>query len=198
MKILAFVDTHASLTALKKLEEKAKKHKPDVVICAGDISIFEDHIEILMKKVSKLGKKILILHGNHETEAVLKKICSMHDNMTFIHKKMVKIGDTYFLGFAGEGFSRRDLELEKFEKRMKDKIKGKKIVFITHAPPYNTKLDIIVNEHCGNKTITNFVKAHKNIILHICGHFHETSGDEDKIGKTRTINPGPWGRIIEI
>ena len=65
MKILAFVDTHASLTALKKLQEKAKKHKPDVVVCAGDISIFEDHIEILMKKVSKLGKKVLVNTAHH-------------------------------------------------------------------------------------------------------------------------------------
>lgn len=198
MKILAFVDVHASMTALKKLEEKAKKHKPDVIICAGDISIFENDIEILMNKISKLGKKILIIPGNHETPAVLKKLCSFYENMIYFNKKIIKINDTCFIGFAGEGFSRTDSELEKFGRKIKDEIKGKKAVLVTHAPPYKTKLDIIGREHCGNKTITGLIKSNQNIVLHICGHFHETSGDEDKIGSTRTINPGPWGRIIEI
>lgn len=198
MKILAFVDVHASMTALKKLEEKAKKQKPDVIICAGDISIFENHLDVLMNKISRLGKKVLMIPGNHETPVVLKKMCSFYENMTYLNKKIVKINDIYFIGFSGEGFSRTDLELEQFAKKIKSEIKGKKLVFVTHAPPYKTKLDVIGKEHCGNKTVTNFIKSNPNILLHICGHFHETSGDEDKIGRTRTINPGPWGKIIEI
>ncbi|MEM4263736.1 MAG: metallophosphoesterase [Candidatus Woesearchaeota archaeon] len=198
MKILAFVDVHASMTALKKLEEKVKKHKPDVIVCAGDISIFENDIEVLMNKVSKLGKKILIIPGNHETPAVLKKLCSFYENIIYINKKIIRINDIYFIGFAGEGFSRTDSELEEFGKKIKHEIKDKKIVFVTHAPPYKTKLDMIGKEHCGNKTVTNFIKSNPNIVLHVCGHFHETSGNEDRIGSTRTINPGPWGRIIEI
>ncbi|MBW3023162.1 metallophosphoesterase, partial [Candidatus Woesearchaeota archaeon] len=39
MKILAFADPHASLPALKEVEKKAKD--ADVILCAGDISIFE-------------------------------------------------------------------------------------------------------------------------------------------------------------
>ncbi len=198
MKILAFVDVHASMTALKKLHEKAEKNKPDVLVCAGDISIFENDIEILMQKISKLGKKILIIPGNHETPAVMKKLCSFYDNITYLNKKLAKVGDFYFLGFSSEGFSRTDEELEEYGKKIKKELRGKKLVFVTHAPPYKTKLDIIGKEHCGNKTITAFIKSNPNIVLHICGHFHETSGDEDMIGSTKTINPGPWGKIIEI
>jgi len=210
MKILAFVDLHSkhgspeyvdyhkSLKYIKKLKEKAKKHKPDVIICAGDISLFENHIDELLKRISKIGKKILVIPGNHETGSVLRKICSHHESLIYIEKKAIKIGDCMFVGFSGEGFLRRDTEMEKFIKKIKPKIKGKKTVLVTHAPPYKTKLDKIGREHCGNRTITNFIKANKNIVLEICGHIHENAGKEDKINKAKLINPGPKGKIIKI
>ena len=34
--------------------------------------------------------------------------------------------------------------------------------------------------------------------LVISGHLHETAGKEDKIGKTRLINPGPFGKILDV
>ena len=210
MKILAFVDLHSkprspeyvnfytSLKYVKALKEKVKKYKPDVVVCAGDVSLFENHIEEIMKRISKIHKKILIIPGNHETSAVMRKICSFYDSLIFINKKAVKTGDYVFVGFSGEGFLRRDQELERFIKKIKPKIKGKKIVLVTHAPPYKTKLDKIGKEHCGNRTISNFIKANKNIVLEICGHIHENAGKKDKINKTILVNPGPLGVMIEI
>ncbi|MBW3001645.1 metallophosphoesterase family protein [Candidatus Woesearchaeota archaeon] len=210
MKILAFADLHSkhgspeyvdfytSLKYIKKLKKLAKKEKPDVILFAGDASLFENHLEELMEKISKIGKNILVIQGNHETAAVMRKICAFHDNLKFIHKKTAKIGDYTFVGFSGEGFLRTDKEMEKFLKKIKPKIKGKKVVLITHAPPYNTKLDKIGKEHCGNNTITKFIKSNKNIILGICGHIHETAGKKDKINNATIINPGPLGVIIEI
>lgn len=210
MKILAFVDLHSkqgspeyvdfyhSMQYIKKLEEKAKKHKPDVIVCAGDISLFENHIEELMKRISRIGKKILIIPGNHETGLLIKKICSFYDNMHDINKKIQQVDDYAFIGFTGEGFLRRDKELENFIKKIQPKIKGKKIILVTHAPPYETKLDRIGRQHCGNKTVSNFIKANKNIVLEICGHIHENAGKEDKLNKAILINPGPKGKIIEI
>ena len=34
--------------------------------------------------------------------------------------------------------------------------------------------------------------------FHICGHIHETHGIEEVIGKTKVINVGKTGRIIEL
>ncbi|MBW3004898.1 metallophosphoesterase [Candidatus Woesearchaeota archaeon] len=210
MKILAFVDLHSkhgspeyvdfygSIKYIKKLKALAKKEKPDVILFAGDASLFENHLEELMAKISEIGKKIFVIHGNHETAAVMKKICSFHDNLIFIHKKTVKLDDYVFVGFSGEGFLRTDKEMEKFLKKIKPKIKGKKTVLMTHAPPYKTKLDKIGREHCGNNTITKFIQSNKNILLAICGHIHETAGKKDKVNNATIINPGPLGVIIEI
>lgn len=198
MKILAFVDLHGNLTNLKKLEAAAKRENPDVVICAGDFTLFENHIEQILNRISCLGKRILIIHGNHETEAVLRKLCSYYENIHYLHKRMFLIDDYLFVGFGGGGFEAVDSGLEKYSDSIKDRIKDKKVILVTHAPPYKTKLDLLGREHCGNKSITNFIRQNKNIVLLICGHFHETWKAEDRIGNAFVINPGPSGKVIRL
>lgn len=199
MKLLAFVDNHGSLSSLKKIEKQAKKQKPDLLICAGDISIFEQGLDFLISKLNKIGLPCLMIHGNHEAENDMKKACSLFKNMIFLHKKHY-IKDNYlFLGFGGGGFSLRDKEFEKTAKKFENIIKrnkGKKIILATHAPPYGTKLDKL-EDHYGNKSIKNFIKKVKPVLV-ISGHFHENEGKQDKIGNTRLINPGPNGKIILI
>ena len=49
----------------------------------------------------------------------------------------------------------------------------------------------------GSNAITKAIKQFKpDILLH--GHIHEASGFEEYIGKTKVINVGREGKIIEI
>lgn len=70
----------------------------------------------------------------------------------------------------------------------------KKTIYVIHAPPYNTKLDIVsLGIHVGSKSIREFIeKEQPPLTLH--GHIHESpqmSGSwNDKIGKTICINVG--------
>ena len=61
MKILAFVDMHGSLTALEKLVKKIKKNKPEVIVCAGDISIFEQNLDYFIERFDKFNIPFLII-----------------------------------------------------------------------------------------------------------------------------------------
>lgn len=200
MKILAFTDLHLSSIAFKKIKEKVKRQKPDLLICAGDISIFEQGLDFILNKLNKLKKKVLIIHGNHETDKVLKKLCKKYNNLIFIHKKYYRHNNRIFFGYGGSGFALIEPGFyktgEKFQKIIR-KNKDKKIIFITHAPPYKTKTDLIVGSPCGNKTFRNFIVRNK-IDLNICGHLHENFGKKDNIKKTKIINPGPYGKIIKI
>ena len=200
MKLLAFTDIHLSYTALKKIKSKVKKQNPDLLICAGDMSIFEQGLNSTLNKLNKLKKTTLLIHGNHETDRVLRKLCKKYRNLIFIHKRQYKQNNHIFLGYGGGGFSLTDPDFYKTGKKFSKIIKknqGKKIIFITHAPPYKTKLDLIVGSHCGNKTLRKFITKNK-INLHICGHLHENFNKRDKIKKTEIINPGPYGKIIRI
>ncbi|MBI2557845.1 metallophosphoesterase [Candidatus Woesearchaeota archaeon] len=200
MKILAFTDIHGSLSALKRIRQKVKFQNPDLLVCAGDISLFERGLVNILRKLNKFNKKTIIIHGNHEDDSLFAKYSKSFKNIIFVHKKHFLEQNVLFLGYGGGGFALVDREFERFSARFKDLIKNnldKKIVFLTHAPPYKTKLDKIMQGHCGNKSFRNFVEKTK-VDLMICGHLHENFGKGDKINKTKIINPGPFGKIIEV
>ena len=201
MRILAFTDTHGSLLALRRIEQKVKSQNPDLLVCAGDISIFEHGVFGILRKLNKLNKKIIIIHGNHEDSSTFIKCSKLFKNIIFIHKNYFIEDDILFLGYGGGGFSAFDKEFEKISKNKFKKIiknnQDKKIILVTHAPPYKTKLDKLMQGHCGNKSIRHFVEKNKVDLL-ICGHLHENFGKEDKIKKTKIINPGPFGKIIHV
>jgi uncharacterized protein len=200
MKILTFTDLHLSLTAFKRLKKKVAEQKPDLLVSAGDLTIFEQGLDFMLKKLNGLKRKVLLVHGNHETDGSTRKLCKKYENLIYLHKTFYKHNGHIFLGYGGGGFSLIEPEFnrtsDKFDKIIKMN-RGRKIIFVTHAPPYNTKLDLIIGNHCGNKTFRNFVSKN-NIDLYICGHLHENFGKEDKIKKTKVINPGPYGKVLNI
>ncbi len=200
MKILALVDMHGSLRALKKAEALAHDKKPDAIVCAGDISIFEQHLEQMLAGLAKLKIPVIIVHGNHESEKSMRLACSKHKNLFFIHRKTFNFNGVLFIGWGGGGFSTRDREFEKISPLLEEKMKGyEKAVFVTHAPPYKTNLDKILEEDCGSRSFRNFIKKNSGKIkAAVSGHLHENSGKEDHIGDTRVLNPGPFGKIITI
>ena len=58
-------------------------------------------------------------------------------------------------------------------------------------------LDFVPEKHVGNKDYRKFIER-VNPKLVICGHIHETVGLTDKIGKTKVINPGWEGIVVEL
>ena len=65
MKLLLFADVHGSLKALSKIQEKAKKENPDLLLCSGYLSNFERVLDLLLSKLSKIGIPVLMIPGNH-------------------------------------------------------------------------------------------------------------------------------------
>lgn len=198
MKILAFVDMHGSKPALKKLLRKAETENPDIIICAGDFTIFERNMTPILLELDLIGKPVLIIHGNHEDPCTLKESISMFNNIFELHEKHHIFGDAVFIGYGGGGFSVIDPDFERQQKNFEAMLKkGTKTIIVTHAPPYGTVLDLIQNQHCGNKTISEFIRKVQPDLL-ITGHLHENGGKRDMMGKTIVANPGPEGMIFEI
>ncbi|HLC97139.1 MAG TPA: metallophosphoesterase [Candidatus Nanoarchaeia archaeon] len=196
MKILAFVDLHENQTAWKKVKEKAKD--VDVVVCAGDISIFEHRLSHFLKELNNLKKPVMMIHGNHESDSSMRKMCRNLDNIFLIHKNRKVLENCLFLGYGGGGFRYIDKEFDRVAKSFKLAMKEHpdKVVFlVTHAPPYNTRIDQIMRKPCGNKNIKKFVIDSKPDYT-IAGHIHECAGKKQKIGKCLVINPGPKGKIL--
>ena len=79
-------------------------------------------------------------------------------------------------------------------RKLKRLSNSRQTIYVIHAPPFNTKLDIIITKsHVGSKAVREFIeKEHPLLTLH--GHIHESpqmSGSwRDKIGNTICINVG--------
>lgn len=197
MKLLAFVDLHGSIATLRKIIKRAKKPDIDIIINAGDHTIFGEKHYSILRELNKIKKPVLIVHGNHETEKEIRKFCKILKNCISIHNKTFKKNNYIFFGWGGGGFSLIDKGFEKAARKFRKQFKNKKIILITHAPPYKTKVDKIMNQYAGNKSIRKFITKQRPILV-ICGHLHENSGKTDKLYKTKIINPGPRGKILEI
>ncbi|HIH05480.1 TPA: hypothetical protein HA281_01475 [Candidatus Woesearchaeota archaeon] len=200
MKLLVFTDTHNSRKALKNVAALCRKQEPDAIVCCGDISIFEMNLGKTIRFLAGLKKPLIIVNGNHEGERSMAKLCRRVPNAHFVHDSNEIIGDVLFLGYGGDGFSVIDPAFVKVSKSLERIIKanrGKKVVLVTHAPPYGTRLDKVFGSHSGNKSIRKFVERWQPA-YHFCGHIHENSGKQDRIGKTIVVNAGPFGKMVKV
>ena len=200
MKILAFADLHANIIAYEKIKKKVKKEKPDMIFCAGDVSFFEQYLDAVLKKLNELKKPVFIIHGNHETGPVMKKLCQRFPYLIYAHNKVTSVGPYTIIAHGGGGFysgKSKDKDFDRLIKTNRKKLKGK-LILLTHAPPKNTKLDRLTwAGHVGCASYTDFIKKHKPVIA-LSGHLHENFRTKQKKGKTIICNPGPEGMVFKI
>jgi len=197
MKVLCFVDLHGDKPLLKKLIKRAKDPDIDLVLMAGDLTNFEDGLRYFLKKLNSIGKKVLVIPGNHEGEDVLKKLVGDYDNLVDIHKRVVRVEDYVILGYGGGGFSLEDPVFRKIARKWYGEYQRDKVVLMLHGPPFGTDLDKLGKRHVGNKDYRKFIERLKPKLV-ICGHLHENAGLKDKIGESQIIHPGWEGMVVEL
>ena len=197
MKFLTFVDLHDDKKYLRELVNRAKKDDIDFIVCAGDISQFGRGLLPVLEKFNSLGKKFYVIPGNHETNDMLIKVCPQFNNVINFHQQAVEIEDYVFLGYGEGGFALEDAEFRKFARDWYGKYNSKKIILVTHGPPFGTKLDLINKHHVGNKDYRKFIERIKPRVA-ICGHLHETANTMDEIEGVKLIHPGWEGMVIEL
>lgn len=196
MNILAFVDTHGSKKAFEEIVKRSKE--ADILVCAGDLTMWGKSTEKDIQFFEQAGKPMIIVPGNHESEKEMQEVCRKYPFCICLHRATYDFGGYLFFGFGGGGFSERNIEFERIGRRVQEDAKGKKIILVTHGPPYGTALDFLHSGgHRGCKSIRKFIEDAKPIVA-ISGHLHETAGSTDLIGKTFVINPGPLGALLKV
>lgn len=207
MRILFFTDIHGSTRHLNEIVEKS--HHADIIVCPGDLTIFENGLDEILKKLNSIGKPVLVIHGNHESEQTMEAVSMRYKNIHFIHELHYIFEDVIFFGYGGGGFSTMDGAFDKaannfmkeYDKLCKKENKNLRLILVTHAPPYGTAIDDMGDGrmvwHVGCKNFTAFIRIHQPILA-VSGHIHETFEMEEKLGNTLMFNPGPRGRIIDL
>lgn len=198
LKILAASDLHGDSSATKKLAEKAEKEKVDLVVLCGDLTGFTES-KGLIKPFKDKNQKVLILPGNWDSFATTDFLANFY-GVKNIHGYSAEYEGVGFFGAGGaegpgEGrASEREIK-ETLEKAHAGLSGVSKKVMLTHAHPLGSKSEF--SGFKGSLEIRKAIEKFKpDLLLH--GHIHEGAGLEEKIGKTRVINVGKEGKIIEI
>ncbi len=200
LRILASGDIHGDMGLARKLADKAEKENVDLVILCGDLTFFDQSTEGIVGPFVKKNKKVLLIPGNHESLATADFLAELY-GVKNIHGYSVKYKDVGIFGAGGANIGLHQIsekDIYDLLKKGYDKIKYlKKTIMVTHVHPSETKMEKFSNIVPGSTGVKRAVeKLHPDILL--CSHVHEAEGIEEKIGKTRVINVGKKGKIIEI
>ncbi|MBP7708488.1 metallophosphoesterase family protein [Candidatus Pacearchaeota archaeon] len=196
-KILAASDIHGNSAVSEALSKKAEKEKVDLVILAGDLHGFEETRGIIAP-FKKRNQKVLFIPGNWDTSLQTNMVSDIYG---------IKNIDGYYAHYEGVdiiGVGTKDFKMSLNEKKTLDRL-TKNFESVGHRPSKK----ILVSHLHAEGTLAEFsgIRGEKSMRkainyfqpdFFIAGHIHEAEGLEQKIGKTKVIQVGKKGRIIEI
>ncbi len=193
MKILALTDIHGSY---KKAKEIIDRHPSDVVLIGGDLTTagsVKEAEEALQLFQSGTGR-LLCVSGNMDLP--------QHDQMmerlgVSLDSRGVKVDGIGFFGVSAAPVSPMHTPYEISEEEIARRIEAGFVqveecpvkVFVPHAPPYGTKVDIIhIGLHVGSTAVRDFIEEKAPAVV-VCGHIHEGRG-QDVLEGSRIVNCG--------
>jgi putative phosphoesterase len=198
-KILAASDIHGNKRTIERLAKQAEKENVDLIILAGDITMFEMETKGLISPFTKLKKPVLIMPGNHESPELIEFLSEKYPHTKNIHRYSFQVYDLGIFGVGGADFGLTTMNDEEFFSNLHkahERIKSaKKKLMVTHMHPYKSQAEF--SGIIGSKGIRKAIKE-LNPDIAIAGHIHEAEGLEEKIYKTRFMSIGKKGKIIEI
>jgi Icc-related predicted phosphoesterase len=200
MKILAFGDIHGDSRLAEKLAEKAEKENVDLVVLCGDITFQDQQPVNLLGPFVKRGKKVVLVPGNHDSFATADFLAQMY-GVKNLHGYSISSGDVGLFGCGGTNIGINQLQEKEIYDILKKSFKGiealKTKIMVTHVHPSNTTIEKFTHFFPGSTGVRKAIDTLKPDIL-LCSHVHEAEGLEEKVGKTRVINVGKRGKIIEV
>jgi len=185
---------------LPLLKEFNKKNKNTEIYAIMGNDDFRENLDILEN-----ADKNKILKSIHKKSIKLNKSFSIA-GYSFVNPTPFRLKDWEKPDFEGDGaptqlfneeirsIGKENGTIQEDLNQLKQLSNPKKTLYVIHAPPYNTKLDVIsTGAHVGSRAIRNFMEKEQPL-LSLHGHIHESqkmSGSwKDKIGNTICINVG--------
>lgn len=200
MRILAAGDIHGDSNLAKKLAEKAEKEKVDLVVLCGDLTFADTSTTEIIGPFVKKHKRVLLIPGNHDSFATADFLAQFY-GVKNIHGYSVKYDHIGFFGCGGANIGVSKLEEEEIYDILKKSHVGIKDVLkkimVTHVHPSNSLMEKFSTIIPGSDGVKRAIEKFKPDIL-LCSHVHEAEGIEEMIGKTKVINVGKKGKIIDI
>jgi uncharacterized protein len=198
MKLLAFSDLHRDLDQAKRLVERSGE--ADAVIAAGDFASVHRGLEEAIRELERIEKPTLLVPGNNETEDALLEAVGGWDAATVLHGDTTELGGVEFFGLgAGVPITPWDWSFDLSEEEAEAKLAAcpEEAVLVLHSPPKGHADTDGGGNHLGSEAILHAIEERESPLA-VCGHIHDSWGQESTIGRTRVVNLGPDGVLLEI
>jgi len=173
----------------------------DYYFAAGDLVNWGRGLEPCGKIMQPRGDRVYVLPGNHESAPQIAAFCAQFGFHDF-HEQTIRIGQHHVAGLGYSSPTPFDTPGEYSEAELAERLARFEsldpLVLICHAPPHGTALDRVRDGlHAGSRSVRDFVDRRQPEYL-FCGHIHEAEGVEIALGKTKAVNVGKRGYLLEL
>ena len=187
MRIYAVADIHGRQDRMALIRKNILKHKPDVLIAAGDITHFTRPYPAV-DQLNGMPVPVLAIRGNTDLARV-EGLFERFPNISPLHLKEITIKNICIVGLSGTlplpFASRICLREENTLKKIAPLLK-KDAVLVVHPPPWGALDQVLGRFHAGSRGLKKIILSHQPRLV-ICGHIHESPGTAF-IGDTRVVN----------
>jgi Icc-related predicted phosphoesterase len=198
VRLLAFSDLHTDLGQAKRLAESGAQ--ADVVVGVGDFASVHSGLEDTIDALRAIEAPAVLVPGNNETEEALREACADWSRAVVLHGEGTAIDGVPFFGLgAGVPVTPWDWSFDLTEEAAAEMLAAcpEGCVLAVHSPPRG-HVDVGgAGKHLGSEAVLRAIES-KRPRLALCGHVHESWGQESEIGPTRVINLGPQGMMLEL
>jgi Icc-related predicted phosphoesterase len=197
MKLLVFSDIHSDLAALSRLMDT----EADYYVAAGDMVNFARGLDKVGEILQRRGDRVWVLPGNHESERDISRLCSEHGLNDF-HGRRFEVQGFHVAGLGYSNPTPFQTPGEYSESEIAERLQSFEpicpLVLICHCPPRNTPLDRArEGGHFGSDAVRDFIDTFQPSYF-FCGHIHEAAGVSCSLGKTRCLNVGKRGYLVDF
>jgi uncharacterized protein len=198
MRLLAFSDLHCDRRRAARLVELSDR--ADAVVAVGDLASVHRGLEEMIEALASIERPAFVVPGNNETEAELRAACAFWPGAVVLHAERAAVDSVELFGLGGGipitpwdwSF---DLDEDEAAARLEECPDG--AVMLVHSPPFG-HVDVSGDgRHLGSRAVLAAIER-KRPSLVLCGHIHESWGEESRIGPTRVVNLGPDGAFFEV
>ncbi len=200
MRILAASDLHRDLDRARGLVERSAD--VDVVVIAGDLCTMHRGLDEIVAVLRDMHAPCVLVPGNNESLDELRECVARMSwsGAHVLHGQGVRIEGQDFFGLGGgvpiTPFGEWSWDLNEDDARSLLASMPEACVLVSHSPPQGVGDRTSDGAHVGSVAVREAIERASPMLL-VCGHIHDSWGFDGRLGRTRVINAGPAGVVVE-
>ena len=199
MRLLLFSDLHRDRQATERIVDQSRD--VDLVIGAGDFATTRRGIEDVVPLLAKITQPSVLVPGNSESYEELVAACRDWPSAIVLHGSGTVAGGVPIWGVGGAipvtpfGSWSYDFTEEEAAELLAGCSTGG--ILVSHSPPRGLVDRSSRGENLGSHAVREVIDQTAPRLV-VCGHIHESAGQQAELNATTIVNAGPRGVLYEF